>query len=82
MLIPEMTLTEFKLLKAHQIAEMKSIAVTANSDVLFYAIIPSKSGGMAIFDDISTHAEYLANRSNTVCGKTIEEIKGVPALPV
>ena len=76
MLIPEISLTEFKRLKAEQIAQLKSCAVTTDGEVLFFAIIPSKSGGMAIYDDISTHAEYLANRSNTVCGRELDEVKG------
>jgi hypothetical protein len=75
MLIPEVSHTDFKKLTAAQIKELQSCAVTSNGELLFIAIIPSGRGGMAIKDDISIHAEYLAHRMNSTGGKTIEEVK-------
>jgi len=69
MLIPTISWTEFKKLTASQIKEMKSVAVTFNSEPLFFVIIPPLNGGMSITDNIKTQAEYLAVRSNTVGGK-------------
>ena len=82
MLIPEVAYAKFIKLSSRKIARMKSCVVTSDGEPLFYAIIPSKDGGTAIFDDISTHAEYLGNRSNTVSGETLEEIEGVANIPV
>lgn len=71
MLIPEVTYTDFKKQTATNIAELKSCAVTSNGEVLFFAVIPSARGGMAIKDDISTKAEYLAQRMNSTGGKEL-----------
>jgi len=74
MLIPEISITEFRKLKASQINEMKSLAVISDGEVLFYAIIPPKDGGMSVTDNIKTQAEYLGQRGNTVGGKNPEEV--------
>ena len=75
MLIPEVTYTDFKTLKADQLKELKSCAVTYNGDILFFVIIPSDKGGLAIKDDISIKAEYLAERMNSISGKDFAEVK-------
>jgi hypothetical protein len=67
-LISQISLSEFKRLKSSEIKEMKSVEVTADGEVLFYAIIPPYRGGMTINDNIRTQAEYLAHRSNSVGG--------------
>ena len=69
--IPSVTWTEFKKLKASEIKELKSYCVTADCETLFFAIIPTDKGGMAIKDNIATHAEYLGSRSNSLGGNEI-----------
>ena len=75
MLIPEYSYTEFRKLTAAQISRLKSCAVTSNGKAVFFAIVPSDAGGMAIKDDITTKAEYLGARMNSVCGKELDEVK-------
>jgi len=73
-LIPSVSYTDFKKLKAAQIKELKSIEIVSNGEVLFYAIIPPADGGSTINSVIGTEAEYLAARANTVGGKEIADI--------
>jgi hypothetical protein len=68
-LIPEISLSEFKKLKASEIKDLKSVIVTSDGDYLFAAIIPPLNGGISITDNIRTQAEYLGARGNTVGGK-------------
>ncbi len=74
--IPQMTIVEFKKLKAHQIKEMKSVEVISDGEHLFTAIIPPINAGMGIVDTIKTQADYLGARGNSVGGKTPEDVKG------
>ncbi|MFC1924297.1 hypothetical protein ACFLXA_02905 [Chloroflexota bacterium] len=74
MLIPSITLSDFKRLKANQLKEMKSCIVTCDGEYLFTAIIPPSNGGMSITDNIKTQAEYLGHRGTTVGGKDPEEL--------
>jgi len=73
-LIPQVTIADFKKLKAEKIKQLKSIEIISNGDVLFYAIIPPAEGGGTIHDVIKTEAEYLAFRANTVGGKELADI--------
>ncbi len=75
MLIPSVTYTDFKKLTHSQIKELKSCEVTFYNQTLFIAIIPSDKGGTAIKDDVTTHAEFLAVRMNSVSGKEYAEVK-------
>ena len=68
-LIPEISLTEFKKLKATEIKEMKSVEVSSDGEYLFTVIIPPQNCGTVITDNIKTQAEYLAQRGNSVGGK-------------
>ncbi len=77
-LIPNIRFTEFKKLSALKLKQMKSVEVTSDGEVLFYAIIPPLNGGMSIEDNIKTQAEYLAARGNTVGGKNPEEVEDAP----
>ena len=73
-LIPEMTIVEFRKLKAEQIKEMKSVIVTANGERLFTCIIAPLNAGTAITDKINAEAEYLGMSGNTVGGKEPAEV--------
>lgn len=75
-LIPQITISEFKRLTASEIKEMKSVEVTSDGEVLFYAIIPPKQGGMSIIDNITAQAEYLGHRANSVGGLEPQDILG------
>jgi hypothetical protein len=75
MLIPSVSYTDFKKLTPSQIRELKSCEVTSYHETLFIAIIPSEKGGTAIKDDVTTHAEFLAVRMNSVSGKEYSEVK-------
>jgi len=66
-LIQSVSLTEFRKLKPHELKELKSCEVTFNGEYLFTFI-------NAQTDYIRVHSEYMAEISNTVGGKTLEEI--------
>lgn len=69
-LIPEISFTEFKKLKASELKELKSFAVTSDGEHLMTVIIPQT-------DYIQVQAEYMAQLSNSVGGKDIEELQKV-----
>lgn len=73
-LIPEIPLSEFKKLKAHELKRLKSCEVTSDGQYLFTVIIPPSRGGMSIVDRLKTEAEYLAVSSNTIGGEDLEQI--------
>jgi|TARA_Y100000310_G_scaffold220623_1_gene222181 hypothetical protein len=66
-LIPTYTITEFKKLKARQLKELKSCEVYSDGEYLF-TFVNSQT------DFVKVNAERFALRSNTVGGKTIEEV--------
>ena len=66
MLIPSMSLTEFKKLKANEISELKSVEITSDGIYLFTAIIPH--GDFQSIDYGKTQAEYLGQKTNIVGG--------------
>jgi hypothetical protein len=74
-LIPTISLTEFRKLKADELKNLKSCEITSDGEYFMTVIIPPTNGGMSITDTIRTEAEYLAMRGNTVGGKTLEELK-------
>ena len=64
--IQDIPFTRFKQLKAGELKELKSFAVTSDGKILMIVIIPRT-------DFIQVQAEYLAQLSNSVGGKDIEE---------
>ena len=81
MLIPKVNYDDFVALSPEQIKQLQSCAVTSDEEVIFFAVISSDIGGGAIKDDISTRAEYLAARMNSVGGKTIDELTAPVVIP-
>lgn len=67
-LIPEISITEFRKLKANELKELKSCEVTADGEYLFTFVNPQT-------DYIRVRTEYLCQTGNAVSGKTLEEIK-------
>ena len=66
-LIPSMTISEFKLLKASQIKKLKSVEVMSDGEYLFTAIIPK--GDVETRDFGKTQAEYLGVKTNYLGGE-------------
>lgn len=66
-LITEISFTQFKSLKASELKELQSFAVTSDGEYLFTIIIPRT-------DYIQNQAEYMAELSNSVGGKSIKEL--------
>ena len=66
-LIPNITISEFKKLKAGQIKELKSCEVYSDNEHLFTFVNPNN-------EYVRVQSEYLALKSNTIGGKDIEEI--------
>jgi len=66
-LIPEITISDFKKLKAHQLKRLLSCEVTSDGEYLFTFINPQ-------VDYIRIQAEYKAQLSNSVGGESLEEV--------
>mgnify|MGYP001613531786 CR=1 FL=1 len=68
--IHDIPFVRFKQLKASELKELKSFAVTSDGGYLMTVIIPRT-------DFIQVQAEYLAQLSNSVGGKDVikEEVK-------
>jgi len=66
-LIPSVSITEFKKLKVRELRELNSCEIVADGEYLFTFI-------NANTDYVKVQAEYMAQMSNTVGGKTLEEI--------
>jgi len=69
-LISNVTITEFKKLKVHQLKRLKSCEVYSDGEYLFTFI----NGDLEPTGYIKAHAERFGMRSNSVGGETIEEI--------
>ena len=67
-LIPEITLTEFKKLKADELKQLKCCEVYYNYDYLFTFVNPRT-------DYVRVQTEYMGEMSNTVGGKELGEIR-------
>ena len=65
-LIQDISFTQFRLLKAGELRKLKSFAVTSDGEYLFTVIIPQTAY-------IQAQAEYLAQLSNGVGGKSLKE---------
>ena len=70
-LIPEMSISEFKKLKVYELKELNSCEVYSDGMYLFTFLntMLEPSGS------IRAEAEYMAQMSNSVSGKSIEEIR-------
>lgn len=71
-LIPEISISEFKSLKASELKQLKSCEVTSDGDYLFTFV----NGKAETSGYLRTQTEYNSQRANAVSGKTLEEIKG------
>lgn len=69
-LIPSISITEFRKLKAYELKELKSCEVMSDGEYLFTFINPQT-------DYIKVQSEYMAEMSNTVGGKELDEVIGV-----
>tara|TARA_Y100000310_G_scaffold297274_1_gene330139 strand:- start:1414 stop:1638 length:225 start_codon:yes stop_codon:yes gene_type:complete len=65
-LIPEISFTRFKKLKASDIRELQSFTVTSDGMYLMTVVVPRT-------DYVETQTEFLAQLSNSVGGKEIRE---------
>ncbi|KKL25398.1 hypothetical protein LCGC14_2405690 [marine sediment metagenome] len=72
-MIPNITITEFRKLKAVQMKELKSCEVYSDGEYLFTFINGNLEPSGYIRDNVETFGES----SNSVGGQTIEEILGV-----
>jgi len=72
-LIPTISFSEFKRLRASEIIEMKSVEVISDGEYAFTVIIPPR-GDYRIQQHIKTQAEYLGAKSNSAGGKEPEQI--------
>lgn len=66
-LIPEISLTEFRKLKAEQLRRLKSCEVTSDGEYLFTFLNPNS-------EYIRAQAEYKAQLSNSVGGEDLVDI--------
>ena len=71
-LIPSITISEFKQLKASEIKELKALEVMSDGEHLFTAIIPH--GDIYAREYVRTQAEGLATTANISGGKEHSEI--------
>ena len=72
-LIPSMSFTEFRLLKAREIKELKAVEILSDGSHLFTAIIPH--GDVIARDYVITQAEYLGTKANISGGVDPSELK-------
>jgi hypothetical protein len=75
-LIPAITLTEFKKLKASELKKLKSCEIISDGEYIFTAITQPTQNDIVINDNIRTKASYLGVQGNSAGGLTLEEIKG------
>lgn len=69
-MIPEITITEFKKLKAHQLRRLKSAEIYSDGEYLFTFV----NGNTEASGYLRTQAEYNCQTANSVGGESIEEI--------
>lgn len=67
MLIPEISLTDFRKLKASQIQKLKCCEVTSDGEYLFTVIVPQTAY-------VRSQAENIGQLSNAVGGEDIDGI--------
>jgi len=66
-LIPEISISDFKKLKVHQLKRLLSCEITSDGEYLFTFINPQS-------EFIKAQAEYRAQLSNSVGGEPLEEV--------
>ncbi|MFA5753623.1 MAG: hypothetical protein WC910_11195 [Bacteroidales bacterium] len=71
-LIPNITITDLKKLKAPQIKELKSCEIYSDGEYLCTLIIPH--GDVNTKDYGKTQADYLGQKTNIVGGRDLEEV--------
>ena len=69
-LIPNITFTEFKKLKADQLKRLKSAEITFNGEYLFTFV----NGKTEPSGYLRTQTEYNCQTANAVGGETLEQI--------
>ncbi len=70
-LIPRVSFTDFKKLKAAGIVELKSCEVVSDGQYLFTIIIPPREAGRAVADSLRAQAANLGVAGNAVGGKSL-----------
>ena len=71
-LIPSITISEFKQLKASEIKELKAVEVLSDGEHIFTAVIPH--GDIIARDYIRIQSEYLAVKANITGGLSPSEL--------
>ena len=66
--IPSMTITQFRKLKVHELKELKCYEILSDGEYLFTFVNPQT-------DFVKAQAEAMGEVSNSVGGKTIEELE-------
>lgn len=67
-MLPEISLTDFRKLRAEEVKRLQSCVVTADGEYLFTFINPNT-------DFVKLKADNLALLSNSVGGETLEQIR-------
>lgn len=76
--IPEITISEFKKLKVHQLKQLKSCEVYADGEYLFTSV----NGNLEPAGFLRKQTENHCLTANALSGKTLEEILGAELVPV
>ena len=69
-MIPEITITEFRKLKVHQLKRLKSCEVYSDGEYLFTFV----NGSLEPSGFLRTQAEYNSLAANAISGETLEDI--------
>lgn len=77
-LIPSITFTELKKMRAVELRKLKSVEVTSDGEYLFTAIIPH--GDMTATDYARVQAEYLSVKTNITGG--VDPVREEASAPV
>ena len=71
-LIPSITITQFRNLKAHQLKRLKSCEVYSDGGYLFTFVNGSGNSEPSIY--LRIQSEYLCQNANAVSGETLEQV--------
>ena len=69
-LIPQMTISEFKKLKVHELKRLKSCEIYADGEYLFTFV----NGGVDASGFLRLQTEYKCQVSNAIAGLTLNQI--------
>ena len=75
--IPEITITEFRKLKVHELKRLKSCEVMSDGEYLFTFV----NGYTEPSGYLRTQTEYHCQTSNAVGGETLEQILEKETIP-